>query len=377
MFAMYGNLTEEQKKTLPPEVRKQVFDPDPKTGIVPIDAAKNRIELREREAGRGTPREYTSPDGSRRDWFVPGRQPEGWNATAGTSGQPKEGSVEAFTTNALKGWGIDANTPPATKAAAEKFAHDWWGWRQAQTSSSTSGSTVDPQGNRTTTNATTRGAKEPQAKDYGLPDTFKMQQGIQPPPTGSQQAPAASGGITKPPTAKAATTGQGKQGITPPPQSPKTAKAGMSPPPTSAAVAGAGGGKQTALKASVTRQAVQKQQDGYGKAEAAYKKTVDDADKAFATAQAKAAQTGDPSILATAQAVRDRDKEQAVIDLEKAKERVAKEYDAAVKSIGGTPGSQSQSSTDNPPPGATGRVKDANGKLIGYAVNGQFVPLGQ
>jgi hypothetical protein len=57
------------------------------------------------------------------------------------------------------------------------------------------------------------------------------------------------------------------------------------------------------------------------------------------------------------------------------KDSVAKEYDDAVRSIGGTPGSQA--TADNPPQGATARVKDANGKLIGYAVNGQFVPLGQ
>jgi arabinogalactan endo-1,4-beta-galactosidase len=125
----------------------------------------------------------------------------------------------------------------------------------------------------------------------------------------------------------------------------------------------------------VTRQAVAKQQEGYQKAETAYTKTIEAADKAFAAAQAKAAQSGDPSILTTAQAVKDRDYAQAVIDREKAKGRVAAEYDAAVKSIGGTPGSQA--TADNPPQGATARVKDANGKLIGYAVNGQFVPLGQ
>jgi hypothetical protein len=131
-----------------------------------------------------------------------------------------------------------------------------------------------------------------------------------------------------------------KGGIAPPPQSGKTAKSGgMAPPP---------GGKQTALTASVTRQAVAKQQEGYQKAETAYTKTIEAADKAFAAAQAKAAQSGDPSILTTAQAVKDRDYAQAVIDREKAKGRVAAEYDAAVKSIGGTPGAQAGG---NLPPG--------------------------
>jgi arabinogalactan endo-1,4-beta-galactosidase len=98
----------------------------------------------------------------------------------------------------------------------------------------------------------------------------------------------------------------------------------------------------------VTRQAVKAQQEGYQKAETAYTKTIEAADKAFAAAQAKAAQSGDQSILATAQAVKDRDYAQAVIDREKAKGRVAAEYDAAVKSIGGTPGAQAGG---NLPPG--------------------------
>ena len=102
------------------------------------------------------------------------------------------------------------------------------------------------------------------------------------------------------------------------------------------------------MKASVTRQAVKAQQEGYQKAETAYTKTIEAADKAFATAQKTAASTNDPSILTTAQAVKDRDYAQAVIDREKAKGRVAKEYDTAVKSIGGTPGSQAGGSL---PPG--------------------------
>jgi len=65
-----------------------------------------------------------------------------------------------------------------------------------------------------------------------------------------------------------------------------------------------------------------------------------------------------------------------VAQLEAAKVAVKTEYDAAVRSIGGTPGGQGNT-VDTPPPGATVRVKDASGKLIGYGVNGQFVPLEQ
>ena len=239
---------------------------------------------------------------------------------------------------------------------------------KAQSSGQTtySYSTVDPQGNRSTV---TRKISEPVPKPSGVTDlpASVFQQGIQPPPGGSQASPAAQGGITPPPTASAAPTGKGKQGITAPPQGSKTAKAGITPPP---------GKKETALTASVTRQAVTKQQEGYRKAETAYTKALADADKAFAAAQKTAASTGDQSILQTAQAAKDRAYARAKLDLLDAKDSVAKEYDTAVKSIGGTPGGQ-DNTADNPPPGASARVKDANGKLIGWAVNGQFVPLGQ
>lgn len=36
---------------------------------------------------RGTMREYTSPDGKERNWFRPGDEPEGWNATVGSQSQ--------------------------------------------------------------------------------------------------------------------------------------------------------------------------------------------------------------------------------------------------------------------------------------------------
>ena len=392
---------------------------------------------------------------------------------------------------------------------------------KAQSSGQTtySYSTVDPQGNRSTV---TRKISEPVPKPAGVTDlpASVFQQGIQPPPGGSQASPAASGGLRPPPTARAAATGQGSplaagtgkpgsplnpypnpedqpgetsfafnkpwakpgpyltklspedeakfqkwmkdnpgvvdQNDLDDPQSgydvrgwwqagekgdpsakrvrnawdgkmhssdkwktpyngtfsneslyatpgaprwkgdklvtadgrivadetpkPKSAsKGGISRPPQASQSRGITpppGKKETALTASVTRQAVTKQQEGYRKAETAYTKALADADKAFAAAQKTAASTGDQSILQTAQAAKDRAYARAKLDLLDAKDSVAKEYDTAVKSIGGTPGGQ-DNTADNPPPGASARVKDANGKLIGWAVNGQFVPLGQ
>jgi hypothetical protein len=312
MVALYGSLDEKQQAILPPEVKKQVFDVDPETGVKPIDAAKGRIEQRERESGRGTPKEYSSPDGSRRGWYVPGRQPEGWNATAG-SAAPKAGSdAEAEDKFLKEKFGVtreNATTEQLTAARQQARAD-----KTLQTATTSTSSTT-PQGDRKTT--ATRKAT-PVA--------------IQPPPAASRQASPASAGISKPPTAKASPTGQGAQGIGRPPQAGKTAKAGITPPP---------GGKQTALTASVTRQATQKQKEGYRKAENQYKADLAAADKAFAAAQ-KTAATGDPSILEAAQQAKDAAYTRAKKFLDGAKQSVAEEYDSAVKSIGGTTGGQQQ-----------------------------------
>ncbi len=45
------------------------------------------------------------------------------------------GTEKDFTGNALKGYGVTDKTPPAQKAALEKYLHDWWNWKQSQTTS--------------------------------------------------------------------------------------------------------------------------------------------------------------------------------------------------------------------------------------------------
>jgi hypothetical protein len=174
----------------------------------------------------------------------------------------------------------------------------------------TSTSTTNPQGDRTT--VTTRSAKP--------------------------------GGYSKPPTAGASPSGQRTQGVGQPPQVGKTAqtaqtgaRGGYSQPPK---------GKETALTASVTRQATKAQQEGYKKAETAHSAALTKADNDYRTAVKQAAD--DPDALKRAQAARDRAVTRAELDLEDAKAGVAKEYDAAVKSIGGTPGSET---TGSLPPG--------------------------
>jgi len=138
-----------------------------------------------------------------------------------------------------------------------------------------------------------------------------------------------AGGIDAPPRSAASPTGQGKQPITPPPVAPKTASGGIQPPP---------GGKQTWQTMQVTRQAVEKQQEGYQKAEKGYSGALAAADKAYA-ADVKNAKD-DPALMDAAKLRKDRAYARAQLDLLDAKDSVAKEYDAKVKSIGGTPGSE-------------------------------------
>ena len=73
----------------------------------------------------------------------------------------KPGTELDFTKNALAGYGVDDKTPPAKKAELEKYLHDWWNWKQSQSSKSVATSTTDAAGNRTNTNQTTRGAAAP------------------------------------------------------------------------------------------------------------------------------------------------------------------------------------------------------------------------
>ena len=478
MIAMYGKLTDDEIKKLPPEVQKQIADPQ--NGLV---VAKNRYAMENRDKAK--PDWFVDRDGNFHQVAVGEEPPPGWKKYEKTP--TNESQSNMYYDAAARAWGTtrDKLTVPQLEYVDAMKARS-----KAQLSGQTtySYSTTDTSGNRSTTTRKVSDPIQPPTGIKPLPeDTFK--QGIQPPPTagaaprtqgvpdtapqgstqftvgakpkgmveegnlpiwnrptvqnadgkhsseysrsfeedgkevlvptvvdgkfltpdgkkpkeGSEEEKAmfkkawqhykdtgenlgkfnsvksadayadtlhnrgsaksdSKGGMSHPPTARLSSSGQG---ITRPPQA---AKAGMTPPPR---------GKETALTASVTRQAVKAQQEGYQKAEKAYSKALEDADKAFTAAQKTATTTGDPSILATAQAAKDRAVARARLDLEDAKASVAKEYDAAVKSIGGTPGGQGKNPEDNPPQGATARVKDANGKMIGWAVNGQFVPLGQ
>ena len=293
-FSTFSHLSPDEIASLPPDAKKNYETwQNARAALAPMKYT-GAAKLYQLPSGK---KAYLYPEEANQ--FYPDAQP------VDNTG-PKAGSDAELEDKYLQSIGVTRDKATAEQlASAKQYAKAAGIVSTATTSTSTS----NPQGDRSTT--TTRTAKP--------------------------------GGISKPPKATASPSGQGTQGISRPPQAGKTAsqaaKTGITPPP---------GGKQTALTASVTRQAVKAQQEGYQKAETAYTKTIEAADKAFAAAQAKAAQSGDQSILATAQAVKDRDYAQAVIDREKAKGRVAKEFDTAVTSIGGTPGAQAGG---NLPPG--------------------------
>lgn len=183
-YDLYSGLNEAELASLPREEQQK------------FQAARNIIFQQHGSTGV---KEYASPDGLHRDWFLPGQQPGGWEATQGTSsGQPKIGTEGEFTAQAYKKYGVTAqNATPELS----KYIHDWWQWKAAQNTSSTSGTTVDIHGNRTTTNAATRGTPEPKppAGFQPIEDPDRQAGGITPPPQQAGGAP--SGGISRPPAA--------------------------------------------------------------------------------------------------------------------------------------------------------------------------------
>jgi hypothetical protein len=348
-------LTPEQVQALPADEQKQ------------LAAANFRLE--QAQGPRAKFATWQNADGNQFVVLPEGEQPPPGFAPYQKTATSDLGKESWVLSTAAKEWGIPVNQLTVEdKNYLDAMAA--YSKKRAQLTASASGSSTSVTGDRESWIRQQIGPP-PAAPNGRTPiDVARFQQGIQPPPASTGMGSATPGGISKPPKATASPSGQGTQGISRPPQAGKTAsqaaKTGITPPP---------GGKQTALTASVTRQAVKAQQEGYRKAETRYSTALTNADTKFAAAQKTATNSADPSILETAQKAKDRAYARAQLDLMDDKDSVAKEYDDAVRSIGGTPGSQA--TADNPPQGATARVKDANGKLIGYAVNGQFVPLGQ
>ena len=190
-YDMYSGLSDTEMAALPREEQQK------------FQVAKNVIFQQHGVSGL---KEYVSADGQNRDYFYPGQQPQGWQAAAGAAGaQPKIGTEGEFTAQAYKKYGVTAQT---ASPELSKYIHDWWQWKQAQQTSTTSGSTTDIHGNRTSTNSSTRQTPAPKPPAGFKPvEEEAPQGGITPPP--QQAAPTATKGkIAKPPTTAKTATGK-------------------------------------------------------------------------------------------------------------------------------------------------------------------------
>ena len=166
-YALYANLDPQEFDKLDP-VAKDSFR-----------VAKNM--LFESQAGHEKYQTLVDPTGQQHSWPIGEQIPPGWKLyekpTSATT--PRIGTEGEFTAQAYAKYGV---TPQTASPELSKYIHDWWQWKAAQTTSSTSGSTVDEHGNRVTTNTATRGVKEPQPPAGFAPISEGQGRGIEPPP---------------------------------------------------------------------------------------------------------------------------------------------------------------------------------------------------
>lgn len=283
-FSAYAHLSPDEVAALPTDAKKGYETwQNARAALAPM---KYTGATRLYELGNGK-KAWLYPEEA--SMYYPEAQPVDTSA-------PKAGSPAELEDKYLKSIGVtraDATLEQLT--AATQYA------KSANTvgSTTTSTSTTDTSGNRTTT--TTR-----------TPTPGKLG----PPPQSASPKAKSGAGITAPPSA-----GSGKA----------SAKGGMTPPP--------GVTKETWQRQQVTRQAVQKQQEGYRRAESNYTKALQAADKAYDQAMKPTANYTPDPVAAQAEKDRAYDRADAILRLDKIS--VAAEYDAAVRSLGGTPGSQS------------------------------------
>ena len=103
----------------------------------------------------------------------------------------------------------------------------------------------------------------------------------------------------------------------------------------------------TLTSSRATVAATNRQQSGYAKAEKDFRASLQKADSAYAAAIKKAA--GDPELIKVAEAAKREAYSRATQQLNIDKDAVAKEYDTAVRALGGTPGTGSTQPLAYPP----------------------------
>jgi hypothetical protein len=164
--------------------------------------------------------------------------------------------------------------------------------------------------------------------------------------------------------AQAASQGQ-SGGMTPPPSPPErktAATGGITPPPSQSGNVRIGA--PTSLKSAQMAQNTQKVET---EKKDRYQKAQDKFDKTIAANRAKVL----PEDLEKANKA-------ALDELTKEHEEIEKWYTQQVHAIGGTtPGDKKKKNDPPAPKGATMAYRDSNGVIKGYAVNGQYVPVGK
>jgi hypothetical protein len=361
VYDTYSGLNSEEIAALPPEEKHK------------YEAAKNIVFPPYQTR---TTRQYASPDGKSREWYIPGAEPEGWNAVA-TGSQTKPGTESEYTSQALKGYGFTAESAPAPLL---KYLHDSWQWKNSQT---TTGShevlQPDPVTHKMVAvqvgSSTTKGAPQPKPPTGFAPldeNGMPTQGGMQAPPQQNQPAAqkggkTATGKMTAPPT-QAATSRSA---------APKTAGRGaMTPPPT-----GVKGLRNTGLdsmSADTNTQKVETEKaNRYAKAEATHKAVLQKNQKMFED-RLKSLSKSATGLTAEGKKAQEKwledENAKATAALDQAKNEVGKWYQQQVHAMSGNV--PEDNANKQPPPGATMVYKDKNGIVQGYAVNGQFVAAG-
>lgn len=320
-FARFNNLSTEEVKGLPPDVKKE-YDSwvDSKAALTPMKHSMATAT-------------YRVPDGSGgfkfEKAYIDDPPPDGELYVAGAT--PKIGTEQDFSNSLLKEHGYSQENAPAM---AKKFAKDYWDWKQAMiTSGAHEVLQPDPKTGQQVAvmvgGSTTRAGKRPDPKDYGLPPDFLTTSFT----IAGQESPKQGGGITPPPQAspqQAALKAGGK--MTAPPSAtqrtaaPKAAagKGAMTPPPS-----GIKGVRNTGVGSlAVTRNAQQLQKDT---------QAVEDKERqAYATATQKR-DAALAKIKVPDKATYDKMAATVLDEYEKAKAQIVLWKAAQIKAIGGNP----------------------------------------
>jgi hypothetical protein len=167
---IYGHLSEEEVAALPADAKKGYDD---------WLAAKAYITPANRSGALTT---YLDANGNPYKAYPGEEHPGDRPYVPGLNRTAKPGSYEEFANGVHAQYGVKPGQPVPPEL--DKYIHDLWSWKQGQQTSSTSSSTVDVSGDRTTHNTVSRGTPPPKPPAGYQPAEVSGQGGMQPPPAG-------------------------------------------------------------------------------------------------------------------------------------------------------------------------------------------------